>query len=92
MRVTIACEEEHRNSVGNRESLDAEEENMQKRFKQRHLRRRKAGTFLGEPIVNPLGHLSARYPFPARLNSHYMAKLKTSNNWTAFSKGTIRMK
>lgn len=62
---------------------------MQRRFKRRHFRRRKAGTFLGEPIVNPLGHLSARYPFPARLNGHYMAKLKTSNNWTAFSKGTI---
>lgn len=62
---------------------------MDRRSKQQRFGGRKTGTFLGEPIVNPLGHLSARYPFPARLNCHYIAKLKTSNNSTAFSKGTI---
>lgn len=62
---------------------------MQRRSKQRRFRGRKAGTLFGEPIVDPLGHLSAHYPFPARLNDHYLAKLKTSNHGTSFSKGAI---
>ena len=62
---------------------------MQRRSKQRHFRRRKAGTLFGEPVIDPLGHLSARYPFPARLNEHYLAKLRASNIGTSFSKGTI---
>ncbi len=53
------------------------------------LSRKKVGTLFGEPIVDPLAHLSAHYPFPARLNDRYMAKLKTSNHSAAFSKGAI---
>ena len=62
---------------------------MQRRSKQRRFRGRKAGTLFGEPIIDPLGHLSAHYPFPARLNDHYLAKLKTSNNGKSFSKGAV---
>jgi CRP/FNR family transcriptional regulator, cyclic AMP receptor protein len=62
---------------------------MQRCSKQQRFRGRKAGTLFGEPIVDPLGHLSAHYPFPARLNDRYLAKLKLSNHWTAFSKGGI---
>ena len=43
----------------------------------------------GRPIIDPLGHLNAHYPFPARLNEHYLAKLKASNLGTLFSKGAI---
>ena len=59
---------------------------MQRRSKQRRFRRRKAGTLFGEPVIDPLGHLSARYPFPARLNEHYLAKLRASNIGTSFWK------
>ena len=62
---------------------------MQRRSKQRRFRRRKAGTLFGEPVIDPLGHLGARYPFPARLNEHYLAKLRASNIGTSFSKGAI---
>jgi CRP/FNR family transcriptional regulator len=62
---------------------------MQRRSKQRRFRRRKSGTLFGEPVIDPLGHLSARYPFPARLNEHYLAKLRASNIGTSFSKGAI---
>lgn len=62
---------------------------MERRCRQRRFRGRKAGTLFGEPIIDPLGHLSAHYPFPARLNDHYLAKLKTSNHGTSFSKGTV---
>src|ERR1035438_3142634 len=69
-------------------TLHAEEEAMQRRSKQR-FRRRKAGTLFGEPVIDPLGHLSARYPFPARLNEHYLAKLRATNIGTSFSKEAI---
>ena len=39
--------------------------------------------------MDPLGHLSAQYPFPARLNEGYVARLKASNVGTRFSKGAI---
>ena len=64
-----------------------EEEAMQRHSKQRRFRGRKAGTLFGEPIKDPLGHLSARYPFPARLNDRYVAKLKASKVGISFSKG-----
>ncbi|MFZ0737174.1 MAG: Crp/Fnr family transcriptional regulator [Candidatus Acidiferrales bacterium] len=62
---------------------------MQKLSKQRHLRSRREGTLFGQPIEEPLGYLSARYPFPARLNERYVAKLKASNVGTTSSKGAI---
>jgi CRP/FNR family transcriptional regulator, cyclic AMP receptor protein len=62
---------------------------MHRRTKQQRFRGRKVETLFGEPIVEPLAHLSAHYPFPARLNDRYMAKLKTSNHGAAFSKGAI---
>ena len=60
---------------------------MQRCSKERRFRGRKAGTLFGEPIIDPLGHLSAHYPFPARLNDHYVAKLKTSNHWDIIFQG-----
>jgi Cyclic nucleotide-binding domain len=60
---------------------------MQKRSKQPRPRER--GALFGESIIDPLGHLSARYPFPARLNEHYVAKLKALNVGTSFSKGSV---
>jgi CRP-like cAMP-binding protein len=70
-------------------ALHAQEEAMPRRSKQRRFRRRKTGTLFGEPVIDPLGHLSARYPFPARLNEHYLAKLRASKIGTSFSKGAI---
>jgi CRP/FNR family transcriptional regulator, cyclic AMP receptor protein len=60
---------------------------MQKRSKQPRVRER--GVLFGEPIIDPPGHLSARYPFPARLNKHYVAKLKASDAGTSFPKGAF---
>ncbi len=62
---------------------------MQRRSQQRRFRGTKAGTLFGEPIIDPLGHLSARYPFPARLNDHYVARLQASNVGVSFSRGAI---
>jgi len=69
--------------------MDAEVEAMQQRSRQGRFRRRKTGSLFGEPIRDPLGHLSAHYPFPARLNEHYVAKLRASNVGLSFSKGAI---
>ena len=60
---------------------------MRKHSKQPRFR--ESGVLFGEPIIDPLGHLSAHYPFPARLNEHYVASLKASNIGTSFSKGAI---
>ncbi|MFZ0908294.1 MAG: Crp/Fnr family transcriptional regulator [Candidatus Acidiferrales bacterium] len=60
---------------------------MQTSLKQRRLHETKVATLLGEPIIDPLGHLSAHYPFPARLTDRYVAALKASHAWTSFSKG-----
>ncbi len=60
---------------------------MRKRSKEPPFRERRA--LFGEPIIHPLGHLSALYPFPARLNEHYVAKLKASEVGTSFSEGAI---
>ena len=60
---------------------------MRKRSKEPRFRARRA--LFGEPIIHPLGHLSAHYPFPARLNEHYVAKLKASDVGTSFCKGAI---
>ena len=60
---------------------------MRKRSKQPRFR--ESGVLFGEPIIVPLGHLSAHYPFPARLNEHYVAKLKASDVGTSYSKGAI---
>ncbi len=62
---------------------------MQRRSKPRRFGGRRARTLFGEPIVDPLGHLGAHFPFPARLNDHYVAKLKASDIWKSFSKGEI---
>jgi CRP/FNR family cyclic AMP-dependent transcriptional regulator len=47
------------------------------------------GTLFGEPLIDPLGHLSAEYPFPARLNERYVARLKASNIGTSLTKSAI---
>ncbi len=62
---------------------------MQRGSKQSRFRIRKAGTLFGEPVIDPLGHLSAHYPFPARLNDRYLARLKASNIGTSLPKGAI---
>ena len=60
---------------------------MRKRSKEPRLGAKRA--LFREPIVHPLGHLSAHYPFPARLNEHYVMKLKASDVGTSFCKGAI---
>jgi len=62
---------------------------MRRHSKQWGFRERKAGTLFGEPIIDPLGHLSSRYPFPASLNERYVANLRASNVGKSFSKGAI---
>jgi CRP-like cAMP-binding protein len=62
---------------------------MPRRSRQQRFRASQAGTLFGEPFIDPLGHLSAQYPFPARLNERYVAKLKASNVGTSFAKGAI---
>jgi CRP/FNR family transcriptional regulator, cyclic AMP receptor protein len=62
---------------------------MPRRSRLQRFRARQAGTLFGEPFIDPLGHLSAQYPFPARLNERYVAKLKASNVGTCFAKGAI---
>jgi CRP-like cAMP-binding protein len=62
---------------------------MPRRSRLQRFRARQAGTLFGEPFIDPLGHLSAQYPFPARLNERYLAKLKASNVGTCFAKGAI---
>ena len=69
--------------------LGVREKAMRRRSNQRRSREGKAGTLFGGPIIDPVGHLSAHYPFPARLNEHCLAKLKLSNPGTSFSKGAI---
>lgn len=54
-----------------------------------HFPERKIGTLFGQPVMDPLGHLNAHYPFPACLNEHHLAKLKTSNLGRSFPKGAI---
>ncbi len=60
---------------------------MQTNVKQRRLHRRKDGTLFGGSIIDPLGHVRAHYPFPARLNDRHVTTLKASHLWTSFSKG-----
>lgn len=60
---------------------------MRQRSKLPRSRERKP--LFGEPNIEPLAHLSAHYPFPARLNEHYVAKLKASDAGTSFRKGAI---
>ncbi|MGA7920872.1 MAG: Crp/Fnr family transcriptional regulator [Candidatus Acidiferrales bacterium] len=67
----------------------ARNEAMQRHSKQRRFQRRKEGTLFGAPVKDPLGHLAARYPFPARLNERYVAKLKASKAGIFFPKGAI---
>ncbi|MGC2703311.1 MAG: Crp/Fnr family transcriptional regulator [Candidatus Acidiferrales bacterium] len=62
---------------------------MPRRSKNWHASPREAGGLFGEPVVEPLGHLSARYPFPAHLNEAYVARLKASNVGKSYSKGAI---
>jgi CRP/FNR family transcriptional regulator len=47
------------------------------------------GTLFGEQGIDPLGHLSAYYPFPARLDQRYVERLKASRLGRLFRKGTI---
>jgi len=62
---------------------------MQRRSKNRHLNGREARTLFGHPVTEPLGHLSARYPFPARLDERYVERLKASNVGKLYPKGAI---
>lgn len=62
---------------------------MPRHSRQRRFRARQAGTLFGEPFPDPLGHLSAQYPFPARLSERYVARLKASNVGTSFAKGAM---
>jgi CRP-like cAMP-binding protein len=61
---------------------------MERRAKRQRLRHRN-GSLFGEPIINPLVHLSAHYPFPARLSEHYLAKLNGSNIGKSYCKGAM---
>jgi len=47
------------------------------------------GILFGEENVDPLGHLSAYYPFPARLDQHYVERLKASRLAKLLRDGTI---
>lgn len=49
----------------------------------------KTATLFGGPLTGPLGHLSARYPYPARLNDPYVDKLKAANHGASLSRGAI---
>ena len=62
---------------------------MQRRSKKRHLNGREERTLFGHPVTEPLGHLSARYPFPARLDERYVERLKASNVGKLYPKGAI---
>lgn len=46
------------------------------------------GLFGGSP-ANALGHISSRYPYPARLTDPYLAMLRASHAGTGFRRGTI---
>jgi CRP/FNR family transcriptional regulator, cyclic AMP receptor protein len=68
---------------------------MAQTLKQRQSAERKAlgsGTLFGRPIVEPLGHLTARYPFPARLSSHHLERLRAAGTARLYRKGAILFK
>jgi CRP/FNR family transcriptional regulator, cyclic AMP receptor protein len=68
---------------------------MAQTLKQRQSGERKAGgsgTLFGRPIVEPLAQLNARYPFPARLNSHHLERLRGAKSGRLYRKGAILFK
>ena len=50
---------------------------------------KEAGTLFGHPVMDPLGHRNARYPFPACLSQSHLAGLRRLNRGRFFSKGAI---
>jgi len=58
-------------------------------YKQRRDAKKQSATLFGQAIADPLAHLSAQYPFPARLNEHHIRKFKASNVGILHSKGAI---
>jgi CRP/FNR family transcriptional regulator, cyclic AMP receptor protein len=62
---------------------------MRRDSKSRRFRGRRPGTLFGGPIVEPPGHVSAHFPFPARLNDQYVAKLQASDSGKSLSKGAM---
>ena len=52
-------------------------------------RESKAGTLFGHPVMDPLGHRSARYPFPACLSQRHLIGLRRLNGARFFPKGAF---
>ena len=51
-----------------------------------------AGTLFGQPVAEPFQHLIGRYPFPARLNEHFLRRLIASKKARLLSKGAVLFK
>lgn len=48
-----------------------------------------AGTLFGVPTSEPLGHLTGRYPFAARLAEHHLRRFQAANKGRMYRKGTV---
>lgn len=58
-------------------------------LRERESQKERPGTLFGLPVAESLGHLSAQYPFPARLNPRHVARMKALKAGKVYPQGAI---